>query len=626
MPSDSDHKLSSRLTWLCAAVLFCAGCASTGGDGGDGQDGVAEQARRTKLAKRINACAIQRARFDRAQGQLHQFDRVIRAIEVAKSSQTDQRLHRRHGWRDSWESTSIEGLEVSADVEGLRISGRAQSWRDLAEFLARVSDASRIDFGVAEASKDEDDAITFRLEPTEALASPLRGVEFGPELFPAKKARPLDEYADSLCDFGGDSPPQAQSETNATQFEALGASRVGDWQRTTLRATLADDADLNYVMRQVADYHGLSARLGGEQLVVDFYQLELSEEFDAATWLAKLAESARAELVGLGEAPEESGLITWEEKDGLPEGVSRSLLANMSWYRYERIRTLYYEIAGRYDRMVLADTLRERNARALRASLCLTRAYTQPLETAPDDQTRPLQTAMLTFHAPVDGDVDALDIERVRILGDGRTDWTLASADEATIDGVQQAFARCMGSATLDQKRSKSKETTVWSGTATASAEGLHTSMAVDVELPRFDDGRQFVLAVRRDQYGFRQDLYNLENQLVTSESYKEVGRVIPRRAQIGEVLDDLAETASGFATDITELRQQPVAAQGWKSVAPKLYGLEAAAKPADLLGFVAQVLDLDRPLVPAEFVIEPHDDGERLVLRASFYVFGSAK
>lgn len=623
MPSHIVFNRSSSLTWLCAASLFFAGCASTNEKADE--ESSAEQVSKTALAQRINACALQRALFDQAQDRFRTFNKIANAVRLAQDP--DAKASRRgklYGGTD-WDTTSVTDVEMAIDPDGTRVLGRARSWRDLAIFAERISNRSVIEFGVSAAARDENGTVAFRLEPTPSLA-PFRGVTFGPELFPPKQTDSLEEYADELCDFGGDAAPYVEN-NGPLVFEKVGAVEAGDWQRTALRVTLSDWAMLDQALRRASDYHGVSAQVRGQELVVDVYQVELSDSFAPSAWLAKHIPSQHtSEHRGLGEPPEGSRLITWREEGDYPVGVSRSLLTNFSWYRYQQSHQLYHALADDHARVMLADVLRERNARALRASLCFTRAYTQPLEDAPDADTRPLRAAEVTFRAPVDGEVDRIDIDKLRIFADGHTEWTLSSPAGATLDGVRDAFSRCMGAAEIDAQIGKQGKRRRWSGTATASAEGLFTSDYQEVELPRFKGGREFVMEIRQNEHQFRRELYELNRSYPAPRDVSAIRRIVPPAAGAGHLMSEITEVAQVFAADLTALSQRPMSPEGWDAVHPKLYELEATAKPANMLGFVTQLFDLQRQIVPAEFTIAPHDDGSRMVLRATFYAFSATE
>lgn len=608
------------LAALAVIVLIGPGCTSDAGQTKDEPSDSAEQTNSAKLSKRINACAIQRAKLERADQLLREFDNYFNLMQLALNQNSGtQRYAKRYGWDGEWNTQSIVQPRLVVDAEGVRIEGTAQTWPDLAEFLNRLNSTGRLKLGVRQAERVGRNSVEFTLAPVWSTV-PLGGVNFDQKLFPAKNGRSLEEYADDLCDFGSDAAPEIATDVEGVTFETPADSTHGAWVHKTVRAR-APAKKIRTFLNYTSKLDGLSVGFEGDEIVVDMYGMKLAPDFDAVEWLGREVKSARVDD-SLASLPGVDELITWKQKNRFPVDVSRSLLGGVSWYRYRRIHRLYTKVAERHKQAALTNRLMERHTRALRASLCLTKAYTTPAEDEPQANTRPLNTAKLTFRVPTDGKVAGVDIDRFRLTTDGLVEWEVSSTDSATLGQVEQAFAACMNASDMKTSRAEKGGRIRWSAKATASADGLYSPRSTGVEPPRFEDGKDFVLAVRHRRQELRRELYRILDEQRRADVSEALQHLAPHDADFDELVRDVAELAQVFAVDLGELHQQPMATSGWTHMRPLAFQLEASASPADLLGFVTQLFDIDRPLVPAEMTITSTKDGKRLQVKARFYAF----
>jgi hypothetical protein len=611
---------------VTTTLVGCAPSASTSSDDTSAPEGQAQQ---NELGPKINACAIQRVlntRFDHFKTQLYEFTTVTRALDTlrefsASNSQREQTYIRAQNWSPDFDLDSIEDIRLTQDGYGLRLAATADSFEAIAEFLARINTLYPQQMSLAEASRSAEGAITFSLVEAEKLAMPFGDVGFDADLFPPRKGRSLSEYAADLCDFGDGSPLQTPQNLAEVEFEHVSVTRDG-WLHPTVRTRVPHD-QVRIVVSGVENYHEFSVRRDAGESIVELYRNEPGPDFDAARWLEALTHAAHdPHIQALASPPDYDELITWTEEKEFPTGVSRARLGSVSWYRYQRVHRLYHEIAEHHARTTLADELSERNARALRASLCLTRAYTAPADDLPGAQTRPLNAGKLTFSVPTDGAVAGLSVDHLGITTDGSTEWRFSSPNDQTLAQVEQALATCMNAPDLATSRSKDGEVTRVSGRATATSDGLFVPLTGTYEPPRFDDGLGFVMEVREDRQAFTTDLYAIRSEQRSSQSSPQLLELSPARADVDKIVHSVLDLAGVYQVDIATFGHQAIAASKWRHMRPFVVEFKAQASPADLLGFMVQLFDLDRTLVPAAVTIAAGDDQGRLELHAKLYAF----
>jgi hypothetical protein len=641
------------------ALVTVAGCSSSAKATADDVTASAEQAERDRLGVLINACALQRVRLQRTEVERGKFARLLRAYQLLNDPLGQGRGGQQHpsdGARD-FDVEDITEIRLALDSDGIRVDGRAESLADVVALVSHLDAAFSGELALAEATRSKGQhssgqhssgqhssgqhssgqhssgqhssgqhssghPISFRIVDAYRLETPFGGVSFDDELFPPKNGRSLQEYADDLCNFGDDSPPELPERFSNIEVEQLAVTSDG-WLQPTLRIKVPT-AQVRSLLDDVENYDGVTVRPAQGVAVVDWYRIIPADDFDAKVWLGRLVETPGVPHDHALDAPPDfDELITWREEGEFPVDVPRALLGNVSWYRYLRVHGLYHEIARDYARLTISENLWVRRARALRASLCLTRAYTAPADDMPDSQTRPLHAAKLRFSVPVDAVVPNVSVERIRVGHDGQTTWEFSSPHAPTLEGVHKALKTCMSATDLEMTESHDDQLTRHSGTATAPPTGLFAPQIDATEPPRYDSGRAFVVAVRdTDVRQFTSKLYTYRSKLQRGQNYQALRRLSPPTTEVEPLAREIDELTRVYQVDVESLRHEAVSASGWQNMRPFLVDIKAEARPAELLAFVTQLFDLDRVLVPAEFIITPADDGHRLKLHAKLYAF----
>lgn len=232
-------------------------------------------------------CAVQRADVAQAKDLEISVEPATKAIRDAlRTAETEEERSERlkRNWNIEWDPSAITDWSVGWDHRGLRVRGRADEARDVAELARRLETTGSIpdvSIDLVESVGDGNERVVHFVLSERLVSDAAKLGELDTILEEAAKTG-FDQTTDEYCELATSGEPEPPAEGFAGASWAPIEPRVGTLHRVhSWRATVAEDA-LAKVVDAAGEFDGLEVSPGASSVEVIVSRLDPLEAPDFA--------------------------------------------------------------------------------------------------------------------------------------------------------------------------------------------------------------------------------------------------------------------------------------------------------------------------------------------------------